>query len=742
MSLNTNEIQIGKFLPLLDMSSKSLLIQGNEGFLPVSLKARQLYQQMDISCRAINNSKGHKFAKPSHINHKSWCSFARNSKCNCQLYNPLPPKETLVRVECTKGKINGFVEYAQCANENGAYHLTNSILHCFEAQKNMEMEERANTMVYPVLNTKWNHQVGEDTMLKVKVPEIQFKRITSPKKQKPILKRKLPEKDLSLLAMAEFYPKEHVTEDISLLEQAKQIEQQRQEKRERITEKIRLQKEKAKQIQKRLQKRKVFFSNRAAKLQQEEEQKKLLEAQEKKLRQLEMQKERRSSVNGTSRRKKSRKSIKTDSQSQLNSNTDRTEIESNLELSTSEDQLVENSKVSQTNLDRTGNSPDSEKTNSDMVPNSSGNDESISNKDTLKNESAETTSASPTTSTEKVPPKPDAVETAAPVTDLSSDPESVLKLDSSKKTADGEHNMPLEDDKQQILNAVETLSLEPSSAGGNSDEDRRRRASIDLMNRHSITEETILRANYRSSDEIRPGTEDIASTSKSNRGGIRPYSSKLSIASGGELSRKNSLRNVVRQARKSIGSEKGYYMDADGVIILADDVQLDMEQQRYQDDIETQIANLRDIIKVKKQKPKIVQVKKEELKKKVILPKAEYNKEYILERESNVDRRLIKFGLDLYKKKTLKPFVTSIPVKKSNVEYSPPKQDSERKYIGRPEFASQNQFLYTDSAYIIDFEAAQEESEDEEEDLPYVPPEDPQEIQLQGSNFSSTDNFY
>ncbi|KAJ3322852.1 hypothetical protein HDV06_002713 [Boothiomyces sp. JEL0866] len=792
MALNKNEIEMGKFLPLLDMSSKSLMVQGNEGYLPGPLKARQLYNQMGIPCHAINNSKRHRFAKPTHIIHKAWCSFSKNSKCICQLYNPHPPQELLVRVECTKGKINGFVEYAQIANENGAYNLTNSILHCFEAQRNMEIEERANTMVYPVLNTKWNHKVGEDTLLKVEVPEIKFKRITTPKKHKPQLKRKTPNQELSLAAMAEFYPKEMVTEDINLLEQAKQIEQQRKEKRERIAEKIRQQKEKARLIKIRLEKRKVYLSNRAiaqARIEQEEEQKKLLEAQEKKLRRLELQKERKSSQSlyGLSRKKKSSKrSVNSDSSSQLDINnsyetepiqeheTIPEQTEGQAEIQMTDNQLENQANNQQEPQMPSGESPtDQTPAESMIAPATSdvpeperhiNDDPQAVPSDTKADEISKSNLPDlPSKGDEGLPnsqldPEVSRIATAeskqsvpqTPITDLSSTPESILKFDSNKHTPDGQVKSSLEEEKKQILDAVGNMTprhsvIAPATANTTSKlietDLYHRRNSFDSIHRPSINEEAILRANYRDYDESRPQTVDT-NTPFTSRKSKRPNSGKLSKASSGEISRKNSLRDVVDQARRSIGSDNGVYMDADGVLILADQVKLEMEQIRYENDIEAQIANLRDIVKAKKEKIKALEIPKAERKKKSVLPKIVYDKEYVIEKDSNVDRNEIKFGIQVYKKKTLQPFVTTIPIKRSKQEYIPPNMDAVHKYIGRPAFASQNQFLYDDIALKIDFDALNEDSEEEDEfDTPYVPPEDALEIEQEDS-YLSVDNFY
>ncbi|KAJ3258157.1 hypothetical protein HK103_003975 [Boothiomyces macroporosus] len=665
--------------------------------------------------------------------------------------------------ECTKGKINGFVEYAEMANENGAYNLTKSILQCFEAQRNMEIEERANTMVYPVLNTKWNRKVGEDTLLKIEIPEIKLKRITTPKRPKPLLKRKSPEKELSLAVMAEFYPKELVTEDVELLEQARRIEQQRQEKRERIAEKVRLQKEKAKQIKIKLEKRKALQTNRAieqAQLAQQEEQKKELEVQERRLKRLDLQKGRkgsRSNMGLSRKRKNSKKSVDSESKSQLDiSDFDNPSVDS---VAVFENGLEENQFNSSQELASDTPAGTNEQNKSEQLQPSDGNIEGSAADNLSQDPSASTQLQNIDSSTAKPTPEsaeminnsqnsqlPDLPEkesaatqdfegtvsrveyTDEPITDLSNDPESVLKLDSHNHPPTGEGASTLDDEKKQILEAVENMTPRQSvrtsvfSKNGqryNENDHYYRRKSVDSMRRQSINEEAILQANYRGYDESGPRTVDT--NSPFGYGKSRRH--RFSIASRGEISHSSSQREIANQTRRSVGSDNSYYMDDDGVLILKDQVTLDMEEIKYQSEAESEVANLRDI--VKKSKTKGNEMARDETDTNSSHQKKGYDKEYVLEKDLNVERSKLKFGIEGYKKKSLQPFVTRIPIKRSNVKYVPPINDAVHKFIGRPVFPSQNQFLYETTYFKVDFDALKEESEEEEDfDTPYIPPSD------------------
>ena len=145
------------YLPILDLSTKTFALESH-GYLKPE---KTISESLDDY--GVRNSR-----RPVHLLHAHWCKFSTNHSCSCNLFNLSPPKQIRVRIECTKTHIKPILEFAAKAQENGGSMITNDILDCIEAQTKIEARGRAFAMVFPCLETEWNHGLGTKALVRLR----------------------------------------------------------------------------------------------------------------------------------------------------------------------------------------------------------------------------------------------------------------------------------------------------------------------------------------------------------------------------------------------------------------------------------------------------------------------------------------------------------------------------------------------------------------------------------------------
>ncbi|KAJ2994942.1 hypothetical protein HDV02_001171 [Globomyces sp. JEL0801] len=174
------------YLPLLDVSSKSLIVQGNLSTGPFEIFTQYGCKMDRHAARKNKMLKGkRKRVTPSHTQHKHYCNAVNGGECRCELLNLSAPKSTLVRVECTKEHIESQLKFALLAKESGAQ----------EVQKDQDPLERALTLTFPTLKTRWNHEVGDTTLIKQYPAKIQY--VMAINRSKPLLVKHVKEVEMT-----------------------------------------------------------------------------------------------------------------------------------------------------------------------------------------------------------------------------------------------------------------------------------------------------------------------------------------------------------------------------------------------------------------------------------------------------------------------------------------------------------------------------------------------------------------
>ena len=151
------------YLPLLDFTSKSLCITGSK-----NLSTKNEYYQDDD------------FISPQ-LRHRSWCHSRKNKSCNCRANKMSGASKQVVRIglilipgndidrrcflECTTNHLMPIVDLVAEVQMLGMTDLACDVLECLSSQRSLPRRVRDLALVYPVLNTLWNHQVGEKTYI-------------------------------------------------------------------------------------------------------------------------------------------------------------------------------------------------------------------------------------------------------------------------------------------------------------------------------------------------------------------------------------------------------------------------------------------------------------------------------------------------------------------------------------------------------------------------------------------------
>ncbi|KAJ3373953.1 hypothetical protein HDU91_000009 [Kappamyces sp. JEL0680] len=155
-----------KFLPILDFTTKSLYVRPHCYSSKTSTfrDALELYG-IKTNTQALNRDKP---VVSPHLVHKTWCRISLG-KCTCRLASRSGPATQLVRIgrppafylECIKNKVEPVLDLALRSQDVGAADLTIDIFACLESQKDVSSSNRSLCLVYPVLDTYWNHNIGE-----------------------------------------------------------------------------------------------------------------------------------------------------------------------------------------------------------------------------------------------------------------------------------------------------------------------------------------------------------------------------------------------------------------------------------------------------------------------------------------------------------------------------------------------------------------------------------------------------
>ncbi|KAI8906774.1 hypothetical protein EDD86DRAFT_248362 [Gorgonomyces haynaldii] len=187
------------FLPLIDMTSKSLLLNGQDCAKKPNQNLR-IREEMERFGMNIDQKYRHKYQTilpqtPVHLEHKFWCNH-NSSGCNCQLLNTSAPEQTLVRVEGTEVIMRQQLGFAQTVDAFGEHQLLSQLKQSYVSQAaRFESEkEMRYTLTFPILDTVWNNEKGQNACIPLlSQDEIKTLQALSEKKEKKKPKKKEPE---------------------------------------------------------------------------------------------------------------------------------------------------------------------------------------------------------------------------------------------------------------------------------------------------------------------------------------------------------------------------------------------------------------------------------------------------------------------------------------------------------------------------------------------------------------------
>jgi hypothetical protein len=139
------------YLPILDISTHFLSINGQTLVNPTKSEDTHFLRlgRMESNC-------------PSHENR---CCI-QEGKCSCRNHNRFKPAKVQIRVECSPSQLQPIMQFASDMHLHGQNEISDAILDCIDSQIRIDWRNRAFTFAYPVLDTQWNHGMGQKTMIR------------------------------------------------------------------------------------------------------------------------------------------------------------------------------------------------------------------------------------------------------------------------------------------------------------------------------------------------------------------------------------------------------------------------------------------------------------------------------------------------------------------------------------------------------------------------------------------------